>query len=44
MLAFKDKEKAVFRVGRGFIPGTNAMKSFWALAPEVRLSILSLKK
>ncbi len=37
-------EHSVYRVGRGclaaasFIPGTNAMKSSWALAPEVRFS------
>jgi dipeptidyl aminopeptidase/acylaminoacyl peptidase len=28
------------KVGRGFIPGTNMTKSLWALAPEVRFSIL----
>jgi hypothetical protein len=37
-------EKPAFRVGRGFIPGTNLMKSSWALAPEVRLYILSSQK
>jgi hypothetical protein len=37
-------QKLGFRVGRGFIPGTNVTKSSWALAPEVRLSILSSPK
>jgi peptidyl-prolyl cis-trans isomerase SurA len=37
-------EKLAFGVGRGFIPGTNVMKSLWALAPEVRLSIFSSQR
>jgi hypothetical protein len=37
-------EKRTSRVGWGFIPGTNVMKVSWALAPEVRLSILPFAK
>jgi hypothetical protein len=43
-VGFAGCEKLGFRVGRGFIPGTYVTKSLWALAPEVRLSVLSPQK
>jgi hypothetical protein len=37
-------EQLGLRVGRGFIPGTKVMKLLWALAPEVGLSMLSVRR